>query len=82
MCASPLTWQTYDIEFTAAKYDGNKKTENARITAKHNGIVIHDNAELVKPTAGAVLETPDAGGLLFQQHGDPVWFRNIWIVEK
>ena len=30
MCYPPLAWQTYDIDFTAAQYDGGKKTANAR----------------------------------------------------
>jgi hypothetical protein len=83
MCFPPLSWQTYDIDFTAAKYDGDKKVKNARLTAKLNGVVIHDDIELVQETAGSLLkEGPEAGGLLFQQHGNPVRFKNIWIVEK
>lgn len=83
MCLPPLAWQTYDIEFKAAKYDAaGKKTENARVTIKHNGVVIHDNLELPKGTPGYKPEGPEKIGLHLQNHGNPVAFRNIWVVEK
>jgi len=81
-CFPPLSWQTYDIEFTAAKYDGGKKVKNARCTIKHNGIVIHDDQELSKGTPGKDPEGPEANSLFLQDHGNPVAFRNIWVVEK
>lgn len=82
MCFPPLSWQTYDIEFKAAKYDGDKKTENARVTIKHNGVVIHDNLELPKGTPGHDPEGPGPDHIYLQDHGNPVAFRNIWVVEK
>jgi hypothetical protein len=83
MCYPPLAWQTYDIDFTAAKYDdAGKKTANARITVKHNGVVIHDNLELPKGTPGYKPEGPEKLGLFLQDHHNPVAFRNIWAVEK
>ncbi len=83
MCFPPLTWQTYDIDFTAATYDGDKKTKPARITVKHNGVTIHDNVEIPRTTRAApVKDTPEPGHLHLQNHGNPVRFRNIWIVEK
>lgn len=83
MCLPPLSWQTYDIDFTAAKYDdAGKKTKNARITVKHNGVVIHDNIELSKGTPGFHPEGPGPDVLFLQDHGNPVAFRNIWVVEK
>ena len=82
MCLPPLSWQTYDIDFTAAKYDGNKKVKNARITVRHNGVVIHDNVELPKGTPGRLPEGPEPQGVFMQDHGNPVAFRNVWVVEK
>lgn len=84
MCYPPLTWQTYDVDFTPAKFDENgKKTANARVTVRHNGVLIHDNVEIPKATRAApVKEGPDAGPLYIQNHGNPVRFKNIWIVEK
>ena len=82
MCLPPLSWQTYDIDFTAAKYEGNKKVKNARITVRHNGVVIHDNVELPKGTPGRLPEGPEPQGVFMQDHGNPVAFRNVWVVEK
>ena len=84
MCLPPLQWQTYDIDFTAAKYDkDSKKTANARATVRHNGVVIHDNVELPKRTAASPLaEGPEPGFLHLQDHSNPVRYRNIWVVEK
>ena len=46
----------------------------------HNGAVIHDTLELPKVTGGAVNEQEgQAAGLLLQDHGNPVQYRNIWV---
>ncbi len=84
MCFPPLSWQTYDIDFTAAKYDdAGKKTANAQMTVRHNGVVIHENVELPKTTTGAPSkDSAEIGFLHLQDHGNPVRYRNIWIVER
>ena len=84
MCFPPLQWQTYDIDFTAAKFDKEgKKTANARITVQHNGVLIHDNVELPKRTAASPLgEGAGPGFLHLQDHSNPVRYRNIWVVKK
>ncbi len=84
MCLPPLTWQTYDIEFRAARFDAaGKKTEDARITVRHNDVEIQKDVTLPKTTTSAPLaEGPDPGPLHLQNHGNPVRFRNIWIVER
>jgi hypothetical protein len=83
MCYPPLAWQTYDIDFTAARYDeSGKKTKNARATIKHNGVVIHDDLELTQGTPGHDAEGPEPNSLFLQDHGNPVAYRNIWVVEK
>jgi len=82
MCFPPLSWQTYDIDFKAAKYDGDKKVGNARITVNYNGVVIHDDLELTHGTPGHINEGPAPAGLFLQNHGNPVAFRNIWAVKK
>lgn len=83
MCLPPLAWQTYDVDFTAAQFEGDKKTANAKILFKHNDVVIHDR-ELVRMTPGGPLSTESSapGPLYLQDHGDPVRYRNIWAIQK
>ena len=77
----PAQWQTYDIEFTAPKFDAaGKKTANARITLYWNGEKVHDHVELEGPLPGGTGETPAGGGIRLQDHGNPVRYRNIWVV--
>jgi len=83
MCFPPLTWQTYDIDFTAAKFDENgKKTKPGVVTVKQNGVLIHDHYEFKDKTGGGKPEGPTPGPIELQGHGNPVFFQNIWIVEK
>jgi hypothetical protein len=84
MCYPPLQWQTYDIDYTAARYGPDrKKNSNARISVRHNGILVQENVEVGRDTRGAVVkEGPETGPLHLQNHGDPVFYRNIWVVEK
>jgi Domain of Unknown Function (DUF1080) len=81
MCFPPLSWQTYDIDFTSARYDANgKKTANARATIKLNGVVIHDDLEFPTGTPGKDEEGPEPLGVYLQGHGNPVVYRNIWFL--
>jgi len=83
MVFPPLQWQTYDIDFTAPEFDGNKKVKPARISVWHNGILIHDDVELQKGTGnGAKKPQLAQGTVFFQNHGNPVMFRNIWATER
>lgn len=87
MCFPPLSWQTYDVEYTAAKFaaDGTRSAW-PRLTVKLNGVLIHDDQELaaLNTTAAPVGgELKDEGGPLYiQAHGNPVFFRNIWVLPK
>jgi hypothetical protein len=83
MCFPPLSWQTYDVEFTAARYDeSGKLLENARMTILHNGVVVHKDVELPKTTTAAPVKAgPEPGPVYLQNHGNPVRYRNIWVVE-
>jgi hypothetical protein len=85
MCLPPLAWQTYDVDFTAAKFDAEgKRTAWPRITVKLNGVLVHEDLELGKDFTTAApaskpLTSPE-GPIFLQNHGNPVVFRNIWVV--
>ncbi|MEX1230254.1 MAG: DUF1080 domain-containing protein [Planctomycetaceae bacterium] len=82
MCFEPLVWQTYDIEMTAPKFNAaGEKTASARLTVRHNGVVIHDDIEVTRKSGGGAEEGPNALPISLQDHGNPVVFRNIWIVD-
>ena len=80
MCFPPMQWKTYDIEFTPAQFADNKKTKNARATVYHNGVKIHDDVEFPKECPGWKKEEATPGPFQFQDHGDPVVYRNVWVV--
>jgi hypothetical protein len=80
----PLAWQTLDLDFRAPRFDAaGRKVSAARATVMLNGTTLYDNQELTPPTgaAGRLGEAP-TGPLLLQEHGMPVQFRNIWVVER
>ncbi len=81
MALPPLAWQTYDIDFTTARFDAaGAKTGPARVTVRHNGVLIHDDVGLDGPTGAGAPETPAPGPIFLQDHGNPVRYRNIWLV--
>ena len=81
----PGTWQTYDIIFNAAKFDGDKLVEPAYMTVFFNGVLVHNHTKLNGPTNHRVVTpytpTPPEGRLALQDHGPshPLLFRNIWL---
>ena len=82
MCFPPLSWQTYDIDFTAARFNAQgKKTSDAKMTVRLNGVIVQNNVSISGPTRGAPLkESAAPGPIHLQNHGNPVRYRNIWIV--
>ncbi len=83
MCYPPLSWQTYDVDFTASEYKDGEKVKNARLTVLHNGVEVQKDTEAPHATTAAPCgEGPDPAPIYLQDHGNPVRFRNIWAVEK
>ncbi|GAA2533093.1 hypothetical protein Ahu01nite_097230 [Winogradskya humida] len=79
---APETWQTYDVTFRAARYDGTTKIDNARVTVVWNGTTVHDNIAIDGPTGNGAAEGPSFLPVRLQDHGDPganVRYRNLWI---
>jgi hypothetical protein len=81
----PGEWQTYDIYFRAPRFDaGGKLLEAARMTVLHNSIVVHNNVELTGPTAHRARppyrQHADRMPISLQDHGQPVRYRNAWVV--
>ena len=80
----PGQWQTYDLWFTAPRWNGTTKVANARITAFWNGVLVHNDVEVPAPTAGSPADVPGPLPVSLQDHlstaGGDVAFRNLWIV--
>ncbi len=85
-CRKPGEWQTFDIVFRRPRFDKNGKLESAaRMTVFHNGILVHDAAELTGPTAHKARPPyaahADRLPISLQDHGNPTRFRAIWLRE-
>jgi hypothetical protein len=67
------------------KEDGRLKTP-ARMTVEHNGHVIHDDVPLTGPSSHhkrpPYKVMPEKVPFMLQDHGNPVMYRNIWVLEK
>ena len=71
-------WQNFDITFRAARFDGDRKIEDARITVYQNGELIHDNYVLKHKTGAGKPEEHSARPIMLQGHHNQVKFRNVW----
>jgi hypothetical protein len=81
-CKAPTVWQSYDITFHAPRCENGKKVEPARVTVVHNGVLIHDDVKIpVDYTRAGMPGDPcTPGPILLQDHGNPVQYRNIWLL--
>lgn len=82
----PGQWQTYDIIWTAPRFDEEGKLlAKARVTVIHNGVLVQNNVELTGRTPWIGRPPYQAHAerlpLYFQDHGNPVRYRNIWVRE-
>lgn len=84
-CKKPGEWQTYDIIYTAPKFnDDGIRVAAGRITVIQNGVLVQNNTEIQGTTEYIGLPKNIAHGkasILLQDHGDKVSYRNIWLRE-
>jgi len=59
MCYPALTWQTFDMDFTAARFGADRrKTANARVTVRLNGVKILDTSRSRAQRRAALVRGP------------------------
>lgn len=78
-CRPAEEWQSYDILFRAARFEGEEKVEDARITVFQNGVLIHDDVQVPRKTGAGQPEGPEPRQVKLQGHHNQVAFRNVWI---
>ena len=79
----PGQWQSYDIIFTAPRFEDGKLKQPARVTMLHNGVLVHLDQEIHGETLHRALpaykQKKSTGPLALSGHNCPVAFRNIWV---
>lgn len=81
----PGEWQSYDIVFRRPIYQDGKLGQQARLTVLHNGVLIQDSVRPLGPTSWLQHKPNEPSAeklpLSFQDHGNPVRYRNVWLRE-
>jgi hypothetical protein len=84
-CRPPGEWQTYDILYTAPRFNTDGiQVSPGYVTVIHNGVLVQNHVEIKGTTEYIGLPKVEAHGkgpLKLQDHGDLVRYRNIWIRE-
>jgi 3-keto-disaccharide hydrolase len=89
VCRKPGEWQSFDIIFTAPRFDESAKDvkvlKPGYVTVIHNGVVVQNHFELQGGTyydkAPSYQKHPLKQPIRLQNHGNPVKYRNIWLRE-
>jgi hypothetical protein len=82
----PGEWQSYDIIFRRPHYEEDGKLKQpARMTVLHNGVLVQDSVRPLGPTSWLqhhpYQKSNEKLPLSFQDHGNPVRYRNVWLRE-
>jgi hypothetical protein len=85
-CRKPGEWQSYDIIWTAPRFDADGKLVSpAYITILQNGVLVQNHFALEGDTPfnrpPEYKAHADKGPIRLQYHGNSVRFRNIWVRE-
>jgi len=86
VCRGPGEWQTYDIIFTAPRFNSDSTLKSpARITVLQNGVLVQNNVSIWGSTEYIGIPSYKMHGdkepIILQDHGNLVGYRNIWIRE-
>ena len=77
-------WQSYDIIYRRPVAKDGKVVDEGSMTVLMNGVVVQDSTPLEgggghRRRSNPARTFPDEGRIKFQDHGNPVCFRNVWV---
>jgi hypothetical protein len=83
-CNPQEVWNTYELDFQAPRFDAQgNKTANARMLSMTlNGVLVQDDVEIPGQTTAGRPETAGPAGIMLQDHGNLVAFRNIFVIPR
>jgi hypothetical protein len=83
-CNPQEVWNTYELDFQAPRFDAQgNKTANARMVSMTlNGVLVQDDVEIPNQTTSGLPETAGPAGIMLQDHGNLVAFRNIYVIPR